>query len=232
MSAEIFCIGPSIEWIRSHYNAWLNGFSWEKAQAKIRNWRHFTTTLEDLSIHFIHQKSNHQNAIPLLLLHGWPGTFYEFSRVIEPLSNPESPNTPAFDVVVPSLPGFCWSDGPKKQMWTLQDTARIFDRLMKRLGYRTYTVQGGDWGHYIGRELGAKYASSCKAFHTNFCSSEPPPGMELLPRERWAKERLDGFMRTHMGYAQEMRTRVGAFARPWVLPRGDLALFPLCARYE
>jgi hypothetical protein len=89
-------------------------------------------------------------------------------------------------------------------MWTLQDTARIFDRLTKRLGYQTYTVQRGDWGH----ELGAKYNSS-KMMHTNYCSSKPPPGMELLPREKWAKERVDGLTRTHMGYAQEMRTRVG-----------------------
>ena len=225
MLAEMFCAGPSIQWVQSHYNAWLNDFSWEKAEARIKSWHHFTTSLEDLTVHFVHEKSRNQNAIPLLLLHGWPGTFYEFADVIEPFTNPELPDAPAFDVVIPSLPGFCWSEGPKKHMFTLQDTAKMYDQLMKRLGYQTYTVQCGDWGHYIGRELGANYSSSCKAMHTNYCSSEPPPGMELLPREKLAKDRLEEFTRTHMGYAQEMRTRVGVLPGKGP-PQGEL-LFSL-----
>lgn len=208
------CLGPSMEWIEEHYNAWLHDYSWASTETAIKRWSHFTTVLEDLTIHFIHQRSPHQAAIPVLMLHGWPGTWYEFARMIDPLANPESSgaSTPAFHVVIPSAPGYCWSDGPKKHMWTQQDNARIYDELMKRLGYNTYAVHATDYGTFAARALAARYPASCRAVHTTFCPSEAPPGKALTERERWANDRIDWFNRSHLGYAQEMRTRVsGSF---------------------
>jgi pimeloyl-ACP methyl ester carboxylesterase len=102
--------------------------------------------IEGISLHFVHQKSPRPNAVPLLMSHGWPGSFYEFHKVLGPLSEPTDPQAPAFDVVVPSLPGFGFSGPPPRQGWTLIDTARVYDTLMvKVLGYRQYTAQGGDW---------------------------------------------------------------------------------------
>lgn len=111
------------------------------------------------------------------------------------------------------MPGFCWSQGPPKG-WKLQDTARIFDELMQRLGYKSYVAQGGDWGHWVVRELGAKYSERCKAVHTNMCPSEPPvkDQSEWTEREKIAQGMTDWWLgkpgkETHMGYAIEMRTR-------------------------
>lgn len=170
------------------------------------------TEVEGLNIHFIHERARQsfKKAIPLLLVHGWPGTFYEFHHVVAPLIDPKSQSDPIFDVVVPSLPGFCWSSGPPRG-WTLQDTARIYDQLMKRLGYDAYAAQAGDWGHWVIRELGAKYPA-CKAVHTNMCPAMPEEGTELNEREKVADKRVKWFVgkpgaEAHIGYAIEMRTR-------------------------
>jgi pimeloyl-ACP methyl ester carboxylesterase len=166
---------------------------------------HITTVLEDLTVHFIHPRSTHdRESILLLLIHGWPGTWYDFARIIDPLTNPRSQdgnNTPSFHVVIHIAPGFCWSNGPKRQMWTQKDSTRIYDELMKRLGYDTYAVHGTDYGGFAARELAAKYTSSYKAMHTTFCPSEPPIGKALTERERWANERIDWFNRSQLGYA-------------------------------
>ncbi|KAK8078726.1 alpha/beta-hydrolase [Apiospora phragmitis] len=220
--------GPPLDWVHKLFAAWRDDFDWPAAQRRIDRWKHYTTVIEDLRIHFVHQPAKqHQRTassaaltpIPLLLVHGWPGSWYEFSRVIDPLSNPGSEETQAFHVVAASLPGFTWSAGPPRG-WTLQDTARVFDALMKRLGYARYAVQGGDWGdwgHWVVRELAggnaASYQDSCKAAHTNMCPSMPPvPKEEQGERERVAQRMTDWWMGTpgnegHMGYAVEMRTR-------------------------
>ncbi|KAJ9669704.1 hypothetical protein H2201_000088 [Coniosporium apollinis] len=207
--------GPSIEWIHKLYNIWVNDYSWATAAETINSWHHYTTELEGLRIHFVHERadtaSSAKPAIPLLLVHGWPGSFYEFSRIIGPLTHPSSTEQPAFDVVVPSMPGYCWSQGPPRD-FTLQDTARVFDQLMKRLGYDKYVAQGGDWGHWVVRELGARYSDSCVALHTNLCPTAPPPGEEPNEQEKIGEERMKWFTgepgnETHMAYAIAMRTR-------------------------
>ena len=142
------------------------------------------------------------------MCHGWPGTFWEFSSVWGPLSHPTDPKGPAFHVVVPSLPGFCFSDWPPRAGWTLQDTARLFDKLMKKLGYSKYMMQGGDWSHWIGREMGSKYTDSCKLVHFNFAPSPLPEGVEYTTREKEVQGRVDDWLENHMGYAICMRTRV------------------------
>lgn len=146
------------------------------------------------------------------MVHGWPGSFYEFSRVIDPLSNSES-HVP-FHCVVPSLPGFCWSSGPPRG-WKLQDTARVFHKLMQRLGYNEFAVQAGDWGHWVGRELGSHYTDSCKAVHFNFAPAPLPDGVDLTKREAEVQGRVEDWLENHMGYAVMMRT--GPHTIGWML---------------
>ena len=177
-------------------------------QKEINEYPHYLTTIEDIKIHFLHARAEKSDAIPLLLVHGWPGSFYEFSRVWGQLSHPADSSTQAFHVVVPSMPGFCWSDWPPRAGWTLQDNARIFDKLMKRLGYDEYMIQCGDWGYFVGRELGAKYADSCKLLHFNFAPSPLPEGAEYTEREKAVAARVDDWITNHIGYAICMRTRV------------------------
>ncbi|KAI0394736.1 Alpha/Beta hydrolase protein [Xylariaceae sp. FL0594] len=179
--------GPPLDWIHQLYGYWANNFDWDTAQRRIASWKNYTTEIEGLTIHFVHQPSRQDDAIPLLLAHGWPGSWFEFSRCIDPLSNPAGDDTstsqsrpqPAFHVVVPSIPGFTWSSGPPGRGWTLQDTARIFDTLMhERLGYGSYVAQGGDWGHWVVRVarqqppvLQGPGAGPCTR---NMCPSQPP----------------------------------------------------------
>lgn len=204
--------GFTTEWATDLYQFWANTYDWREQEKVINQWDHFLTDIEDLTIHFIHHRSSSPDAIPLLLVHGWPGSFYEFSQVINKLSatdsnsDPSSASHPSFHCVVPSLPGFCWSTGPPKG-WTLQQTARLFHKLMQRLGYPQYCVQAGDWGHWIGRELGAHYADACKVVHFNFAPAPLPDNVELTKREADVQGRVDDWMAHHMGYAVLMRTR-------------------------
>ncbi|KAF2115397.1 Alpha/Beta hydrolase protein [Lophiotrema nucula] len=191
--------GPSLEWIYKLYSYWCNDYSWLDAQKSISEWHHYTTEIESLRVHFIHEKARvrQKEAIPLLLVHGWPGTFYEFQNVMKPLLESKSDKDPVFDLVVPSLPGFCWSQGPPRG-WTLQDTARIYDELMKRLGYKEYVAQAGDWGHWVIRELGTGRFSTCKAVHTNMCPGAPPKGHKMNEREQKAMDRAQWWMGEHL----------------------------------
>ncbi|OJJ79309.1 epoxide hydrolase family protein [Aspergillus glaucus CBS 516.65] len=199
--------GPPYEWAQTLYNTWINDFDWYSVQNDINKYPQYTNSIENLNIFFLHARAERPNAIPLLMVHGWPGCFWEFSRVWGPLSCPSDDEDIAFHVVVPSLPGFCWSDGPHRSGWTLQDTARVFDQLMKKLGYQEYMVQCGDWGHFVGRELASKYTDSCKLLHFNFAPSPLPPGVEYTDREKTTVDRENDWLENHIGYAVCMRTR-------------------------
>ncbi|TIC99803.1 putative epoxide hydrolase [Colletotrichum higginsianum] len=199
--------GPEYQWAENLYNAWTTDFNWYDVQEEMNQVPHHIATIEDLQIHFVHARSDRLKAIPLLAVHGWPGSFWEFSQVWGPLSNPTDPNDPAFHVVAPSMPGFCWSSWPPRSGWKLQDNARVFDKLMKGLGYNEYMVQCGDWGHFVGRELGSKYTDSCKLVHCNFAPSPMPDGAEYTDREKRVAERGEDWLQNHIGYAVAMRTR-------------------------
>ncbi|KAF9871171.1 epoxide hydrolase [Colletotrichum karsti] len=166
--------GPSYTWAETLFNEWKNNYDWPAAQASLNATPQYLTEIESVTIHFAHIPSpDPSSAIPILLVHGWPGSFYEFHRLWQPLSNPPA-GQPAFNVVAPNMPGFCWSSWPPRKGWTMKDNARIFDVLMKRLGYEEYMVQCGDWAHWVGRELGSKYTDSCKVVHCNFAPSIAP----------------------------------------------------------
>ncbi|KAF2233017.1 alpha/beta-hydrolase [Viridothelium virens] len=198
--------GFPTEWATELYNYWLKSYSWQKAEDDLNQWPHFTTEIEDINVHFIHQKSAAPNAIPLLLVHGWPGSFHEFSEVINPLSD-EKTGQRSFHCVVPSLPGFCWSSGPPQRGWKMKDTARLFHKLLERLGYDQYCVQAGDWGQFVARELGAQYSDHCQVIHLNYCPGAVPEGIEPTQREREIQARGVNWRTMHLGYATLMRTR-------------------------
>ncbi|KAI1626823.1 Alpha/Beta hydrolase protein [Exophiala viscosa] len=200
--------GFTTEWATDLYHFWTDKYDWQDEQKHMNQWPHYTTELEGNNIHFIHQRSEAASAYPLLMVHGWPGSFYEFSRVINALSDAKSPQP--FHCVVPSLPGCCWSSGPPRG-WKLQDTARIFHTLMHRLGYKEFAVQTSDWGHWVGRELGAQCSHSCKAVHFNFAPAPLPEGAELMEREAAVQARVDDWLENHLIVNMTPNSICGAF---------------------
>lgn len=215
--------GIPTTWATKLHNYWLDKFSWSAAEGRINQFEHFKTNLEGINLHFVHQKSRDKSAIPILLIHGWPGSFYEFSEVIKPLSeNGGAGRGSNFHCVVPSLPGFCWSDPPPRKGWTVKDTARIFDTLMQRLGYDRYCVQAGDWGAMVAREIGAQYEKRCKVMHLNWCPGALPDGVEPTEREARCAAQGQNWRTEHVGYAVMMRTRPQSIG--WMLEDNPIGL--------
>ncbi|KAF4972590.1 hypothetical protein FSARC_863 [Fusarium sarcochroum] len=146
----------------------------------------------DYDIHFIHVESKSPTATPILLVHGWPGSFYEFKYVIDELANPKNSDDQAFHVVVPSLPGYTFSQSPQERGWSMKDNARIFNKLMVGLGYSEYMCQGGDWGHQVCRYLGSKFTKNCRRVHVNMCPAPPPKSFMLL-QSSWVPASIRDF---------------------------------------
>lgn len=226
--------GFETQWALDLYKYWTNEFSWEQAQAHINTFPQSTTEIEGLNIHFIHQRSSDPNAIPILLVHGWPGSFYEFSEIIPRLCSPSESERPSFHCIAPSLPGFCFSDPPPRIGWTMKDTARIFHTLMLRLGYTAYCVQAGDWGQFVARELGAQYTDNCKVVHLNYCPGSLPPEIQdtdLTDREKAVKAKGEDWRTSHVGYAVMMRTRPHTVG--WMLQDNPVGLLAFVGeKYE
>ncbi|GAA5923048.1 epoxide hydrolase family protein [Sporobolomyces koalae] len=164
--------GPSLALMKELAREWRN-HSWETAQSRMNKFDHFKVGIEDNEVHFIHHRSSRANAVPMILVHGWPGSFLEFLNVIPLLTEPQEQDAQAFHVVVPSMPGYAFSSPPKTAKWQMPDTARIFDKLMTGLGYDSYVAQGGDWGSVCARVIGANHRDHCKAVHLNFCPVPP-----------------------------------------------------------
>ncbi|KXS18980.1 alpha/beta-hydrolase [Gonapodya prolifera JEL478] len=161
---------------------------------KLKRFDHFIAEgVNDVDLHFVWKRSSRTDAIPLLIIHGWPGSFVEFLHIIEALANPEKAADPAFHVVVPSLPGFGFSSSPKDPGFGVGEMAKALDELMvKRLGYAEYLAQGGDWGSHISRTLAISRPSTCRAVHLNLFSVAPP----LFSRSpvAWARNLLSGMV--------------------------------------
>lgn len=166
--------GVDLAWLRGMKDEWLAGFDWRSVEEELNQWPQFQVDIEGVTIHYIHAKSSDPTAIPLILSHGWPGSVYEFHKVIGPLVNPPE-GEQAFHLVVPSLPGYGFSSAPPWKGWTLNDTARCFDHLMSGvLEYPSYAAQGGDWGSFVTTHLGTPTYPSCKAIHLNMRAVQPP----------------------------------------------------------
>jgi pimeloyl-ACP methyl ester carboxylesterase len=163
--------GVPLEKLRALIDYWRTDYDWRRCEEALNRFPQFRTEIDRLSIHFIHVRSKHPNALPIILTHGWPSTILLFRDVIGPLTDPTAHGGnvgDAFDVVVPSLPGFGFSDKPAERGWNAERTARAWAVLMQRLGYKRYVAQGGDWGAFVTTALAQQYPSGLVAIHLNF----------------------------------------------------------------
>jgi pimeloyl-ACP methyl ester carboxylesterase len=156
---------------------WGSNYDWRKVEARLNALPQFMTNIEGLDIHFIHVRSRHPNALPLIVTHGWPGSIIEQLKIIDPLTNPTAHGgsaEDAFDVVVPSVPGFGFSGRPTGPGWDPDRIARAWAELMKRLGYTRYVAQGGDWGTPISSAMARQSAAGLLGIHINLPAAVPP----------------------------------------------------------
>lgn len=166
--------GTDIKKVHELVTYWQNQYNWRTQEAGINHYRQYTTEIDGQQIHFIHERSTRPDAIPLLLIHGWPGSFLEFLGLIDPLTRPARNDMPAFDVVIPSLPGFGFSGPTRTQGWTPERIAKALIVLMDRLGYVRYGIQGGDWGSVIARDIAHDAPGHVIGLHLNFLPVNPP----------------------------------------------------------
>ncbi|MEV0360782.1 epoxide hydrolase [Nocardia sp. NPDC050697] len=187
---------------------WADGYDWRATEATLNRFEQFTTEIDGLPIHFLHARSPHPEAFPLIITHGWPGSVLEFAKVIEPLTDPTAHGgraADAFHVVCPSLPGYGFSGKPAATGWNVARIAAAWETLMTRLGYDRYGAQGGDWGAAVTTEMG-RNAGHCAAIHTNMPIATPPD--QLDPEaDRAALEALAYYRRWDSGYAKQQSTR-------------------------
>jgi pimeloyl-ACP methyl ester carboxylesterase len=203
----------------AHY--WATDYDWRKSEAKLKALPHFMTEIDGLDIHFIHVKSKHPNALPLIVTHGWPGSIIEQLKIVDPLTNPTAHGgsaSDAFDVVIPSLPGYGYSAKTTAPGWDVPRIARAWITLMKRLGYKRFVAQGGDWGNAVSEVMGLIAPPELLAISTNMPATVPPeiakalatggpPPADLTADELNAWKQLDFFYKKGLGYANEMGLR-------------------------
>jgi pimeloyl-ACP methyl ester carboxylesterase len=203
----------------AHY--WQTEYDWRKIEARLNALPQFVTQIDGLDIHFIHVRSKHENALPLIVTHGWPGSIIEQLKIIDPLTNPTAHGgsaSDAFDVVVPSLPGYGFSGKPTAPGWTPVTIARAWATLMQRLGYTRYVAQGGDWGNAVSEVMALQQPPGLLGIHTNMAATvptdvskalsvggPPPPGLSADEKHAW--DQLDDFYRHGLAYAEEMSNR-------------------------
>ncbi len=201
--------GANLDYMKELCAYWLDGFDWRTQEAAINRLPHFTAPVEDMDIHFIHEKGSGSNPMPLLILHGWPGGVVEFLDIIEPLAHPELYGghvDDAFDVIAPSLPGFGYSGRPPRPIGP-RKMAEVMNQLMtKVLGYRGYLAQGGDWGGAVSSWLGFDHAAACRAIHINILTMRHAAGPQTDAERAWeAKFNSDQIMED--GYRTQQATR-------------------------
>ena len=162
---------------------WATEYDWRKCEARLNALPQFITEIDGLDIHFIHVRSKHKNALPLIVTHGWPGSVVEQMKIIDPLTNPTAHGgsaSDAFDVVIPSIPGYGYSGKPTTAGWGPERIARAWDVLMKRLGYTRYVAQGGDWGNAVSEVMALQQPPGLLGIHTNMAATVPPDVSKAL----------------------------------------------------
>jgi pimeloyl-ACP methyl ester carboxylesterase len=231
---------------------WATEHDWRRCEAKLKALPQFITEIDGLDVHFIHVRSTHENALPLIVAHGWPGSIIEQLKIVDPLTNPTAHGasaSDAFHLVIPSLPGYGFSGKPTATGWDPIRVASAWVALMKRLGYTRFVAQGGDWGNAVVEQMALQRPPELLGIHTNMAATVPadiakalkygePPPSGLSADERRAWDQLDFFYKHGLGYALEMANRpqtlygiadspVGLAA--WMLDH-DAASYALMAR--
>jgi pimeloyl-ACP methyl ester carboxylesterase len=218
--------GVQLETMQELARYWGTDYDWRRFEARLSALPHFITEIDGLDIHFIHVRSQHENALPILITHGWPGSIIEMLKVIDPLTNPTAHGgsaADAFDVVVPSIPGYGYSGKPRETGWGPDRVARAWAELMKRLGYTLYVAQGGDWGAIITDVMAARESPGLIGMHTNMAGVIPadvstalaqnvlgaggPAPSGLSAEEDRTYQQLNSFYTQGIGYGIEMQTQ-------------------------
>jgi pimeloyl-ACP methyl ester carboxylesterase len=204
--------GIPLAYVQEVCGYWADKYDWRAREARLNQFPQFRTQIDGLGIHFVHARSPHADALPIVLTHGWPGSIVEFQKVIGPLSNPTAHGgsaADAFHVVCPSLPGYGFSDKPAKNGWNVERTARAWGELMGALGYRRWVAQGGDWGAIITTLIGVQRPEGCAAIHLNMPWVGPDPDTmnDLTPQEQKCIESFQYYERWDSGYSKQQSTR-------------------------
>ena len=213
--------GVQLATMQALANYWATNYDWRKCEAKLNSLPQFITTIDGVDIHFIHVRSKNKNALPIIITHGWPGSIIEQLKIIGPLTNPTAFGgraEDAFDVVIPSMPGYGFSGKPTTTGWDPAHIARAWTVLMKRLGYTKFVAQGGDWGDAVSEQMALQAPLELLGIHVNMPATVPadvakalqynePPPSGLSADERHAFDQLDFFYKHGLGYAIEMKNR-------------------------
>jgi epoxide hydrolase len=204
--------GVPLDYLRELCAYWADGYDWRATEARLNRLPQFRTPIDGLGIHFVHVRSPHPDALPLVLTHGWPGSVVEFLKVIGPLADPTAHGGnagDAFHVVCPSLPGYGFSDKPAESGWNVERIARAWVQLMERLGYRRYGAQGGDWGTSVSTIMAQQHPERIVGIHLTPPLAPPDPATfdDLTERERAALAALEHAAEWESGYSQEHATR-------------------------
>ncbi|MDB2470979.1 epoxide hydrolase [Candidatus Pelagibacter bacterium] len=201
--------GSNLDYMKEISSYWVNDFDWRKHEAEINKFSNFTTIVDDIEIHFIHEKGSGSNPTPLLLMHGWPGSVVEFLHIIEKLAHPEKFGgniDDAFDVIAPSLPGFGFSGRPSTPMGPRKMSAILNKLMIEKLEYKDYLAQGGDWGATIANWIGYDHSKSCKAIHINCLTMRHADGPQSKQEKEWQK-RFDKDQIMQDGYRTQQATK-------------------------
>ena len=215
--------GVQLDTIQELARYWASDYDWRRCEATLNGLPQFTTEIDGLAVHFIHARSPHEDALPLIITHGWPGSVIELLKVIEPLTNPTAHGgsaADAFHLVIPSMPGYGYSGKPAETGWGPEHIASAWTELMRRLGYSQFVAQGGDWGALVTDFMAVQAPPELLGMHTNMAGAVPaqvsktlnvlPTGAKpdgLSAEEEHEYERLSDFYTTGIGYAVEMGTQ-------------------------
>jgi pimeloyl-ACP methyl ester carboxylesterase len=204
--------GAPLDKVRALVDYWREDYDWRRCEARLNELGQYKTQIDGLGFHFLHVRSNHPNAMPLLITHGWPGSVMEFMKVIEPLTDPTAHGgsaADAFHVVAPSLPGYGFSDKPTTTGWGAPRIAMAWIELMKRLGYERWVAQGGDWGSAVTTTIGVIRPPACAAIHVNMPLVFPGPEdrNDLTEAEKGYLAGLAYYQDKDSGYSKQQQTR-------------------------
>ncbi len=206
--------GTDSSYLAELLSYWQNNFDWREQESELNQFDQFKTEIDGLDMHFIHQRSENPDAIPLMVVHGWPGSVAEFTKIIGPLTDPAAHGgniADSYHVIAPSLPGFGFSEKPNQAGYSPEKFAHILAALMERLGYEQYAIAGGDWGAIINRYLANNYPDRLIGLHSNMVLANPPADEALRNNvseaESTLREARTAYMQNEVGYQQIQRTK-------------------------
>ena len=204
--------GIPLAYVQEVCSYWAEKYDWRAREALLNELPQFRTEIDGCAIHFVHARSPHDDALPLVISHGWPGSIVEFHKVVGPLTDPTAYGgdaADAFHVVCPSLPGYGYSDKPTRSGWNVERIADAWGQLMRRLGYERYLAQGGDWGAMVTTAIGIRDPDHCMGIHLNMPIAPPDPDTmnDLTEREQSALASIQHYQDWDSGYSKQQSTR-------------------------